>query len=224
MVQLMIFTGWTVAISLFTGIYAQSPEDLLTVSSRSFSTTTRDSLASETNTISVAAPTGTGQPCGRIAAAVETSSSLYRVAVPAELAYECLTSVPFRSFAALLAIDGIVKMVQFQSNLAYLENPPEGYNNPPVDILGGLDDIRNRATDNGYANQYEFEAEIATLLDSAKDGHLGFYGMTYAGAVRWRRDIVLVSISQDGGPSKIYRLGMACFPISGRLSSRNPTV
>lgn len=216
----MFLTGWTIAISLLTGIYAQSPEDLLSVSSRSFSTTTRDSLASETSAVSLAAPTGTGKPCARIAAAVEeTSSSIYRVAVPAELAYECLTSVSLRPLAALATIDRIVKMVQFQSNLAYLKNPPEGYDNPAVDILGGLADIRGRASDNGYANQYEFEAEIAILLDSARDGHLGFYGPTYAGAVRWRRDIVLVSLSQDGGPSNIYNLGMACFLFSRRLSS-----
>ncbi|KAF7508824.1 hypothetical protein GJ744_008701 [Endocarpon pusillum] len=206
MVQLMNWAGWITAVSLWTGIYAQSSEDILSVSSRSFSTTTRDSLASETSAVSLAAPTGTGQPCGRIAAAVETSSSSYRVAVPAELAYECLTSVPLRPLAALATIDGIVKMVQFQSNLAYLKNPPDGYDNPPVDILGGLADIRNKASDNEYANQYDFEAEIATLLDSARDGHLGFDGITYAGAVRWRRDIILVSLSQDGGPSKIYNL------------------
>lgn len=212
MVQLMNWAGWITAVSLLTGIYAQSSDDILSVSSRSFSTTTRDSLASETSAVSLAAPTGTGQPCGRIAAAVETSSSFYTVAVPAELAYDCLTSVPLRPLAALATIDGIVKMVQFQSNLAYLENPPDGYDNPPVDILGGLADIRGKALDNEYANQYDFEVEIAALLDSARDGHLGFDGPTYAGAVRWRRDIILVSISQDGGPSKIYNLGMGCFP------------
>jgi len=64
-------------------------------------------------------------------------------------------------------------------------------------------------SENQYANQYELEAEIASFLDRGKDDHLGFDGPTFAGAVRWRRGFVLVSLSIGGGPSKIFDLGMA---------------
>jgi hypothetical protein len=106
-------------------------------------------------------------------------------------------------------IKAIEKMVQFQSTLAFLKNPPDGYKNPPVDILGGLGDIRNKVSEDQYANEYELEGEIASFLDRAKDGHLGFDGPTFAGAVRWRRGFVLVSLSVDGGPGKIFDIGMA---------------
>lgn len=214
MFQSIFVTGCGLAISLLTGINAQPLDDFLSVSSRSFSTTTKDSLASETSSIPLAAPTGAGQPCGRIAAAAERSPSISRVVVPAELAYDCLTSVPVKQLAALGTIEAIEKMVQFQSTLAYLKNPPDGYDNPPVDILGGLADIRNKVSENSYSNQYDFEVEIASLLNSGRDGHLGFDGPVFAGAVRWRRAFILVSLSVDGGPGRIYDLSMALFPFS----------
>jgi hypothetical protein len=209
MVHCAILSRCVLAISLLTGINAQSSEDVSALSSILSPTTTRDSVGIETSPISLAAPSGTGEPCARIARAVKTSPpSVYRVAVPAELAYGCLTSVPVKQSAALGTIDAVVKMAQFQSNLAYIRNPPEGYDNPPVDVLAGLADIRSKVSDNAYANQFDFEADISSLLSSARDGHLGFDGPTFAGAVRWRRDIPLISVSRNGGPAKIYGLGM----------------
>ena len=113
--------------------------------------------------------------------------------------------MPVDRNVALRTIEAIEKMAQFQSNLAYIRNPPDDYDNPPVDVLGGLADIRSKVSE--YSSQYEFEAEIASLLNSARDGHLGFDGPTFAGAVRWRRSFVLTSLSLDGGPAKIYDLG-----------------
>jgi hypothetical protein len=210
MVHSAILTRYVLAISLLTTISAQSSEDVSALSSILSPTTSRDTLGTGTSSISLAAPTGTGEPCARIARAVETSrSSVYRVAVPAKLAYECLTSVPVKQSVALGTIDAIVKMAQFQSNLAYIRNPPEGYDNRPVDVLAGLADIRSKVSDNAYANQFDFEADISSLFNSARDGHLGFDGPTFAGAVGWRRDVPLISVSRDGGPAKIYDLGMA---------------
>jgi hypothetical protein len=219
MISNMLWTGCGLALSLLSGINAQLSDGFLTRSTRSFSITTRDLLASETRTIPVVAPTTTGEPCGRVAAAAKSATSFYRVAVSAELAYDCLTSVPVRPLAALGTIKAIEKMVQFQSTLAFLKDPPEGYDNPPVDILGGLADIRNKVSEDQYANEYDLEAEIASFLDRAKDGHLGFDGPTYVGAVRWRRGFILLSLSVDGGPGKIYDLGMA---ISHLLHDRLP--
>jgi hypothetical protein len=218
MLQSSFQTGFSLAFSLLTGINAQSSEGLFSISTNSLPTTTRDSFSSEISSISIPTPTGTGAPCGRIGTVVENWGSSAPVFVPAGLAYECLTSVPFRRSAALATIDAVEKMVQFQSNLAYLKNPPDGYDNPPVDILGGLANIRSRVSESVYSNQYDFEADIAGLFSSARDGHLSFDGPTYAGAVRWRRDVdtILVSMSLDGGPAKIYSLGMnfQCRPVN----------
>lgn len=201
MFQTFILTGYLLGIFLFTGCHAQSSEDSLRTVTEFLPTSTRDPLLPESTSFSFAAPSGTGQPCARIANAVESAIRFDRVAVPAELAYECLTSVPVGRTEALGTIDALLKMVQFQSNLAYLRDPPEGYENPPVDIIAGLEDIRNRASSNEYSNQFDFEAAIATLLNSARDGHLGFDGPTFASAVAWRRDFatVLVSVTLDDG-------------------------
>lgn len=217
MFQSTYFLGFALAISLFAGINAQSSEDVLRFSIVRSSTTTRDSLASETSSIPVETPTGTGQPCAKIAAAAKRHSSQYKVAVPAKVAYDCLTSVPVKRTAALGTIEAVERMAQFQSNLAYLKNPPKDYVNPSVDIMGGLADIRNKVSQNQYRNQYDFEADIGSLLNSARDGHLGFDGPTFVGAVRWRRGAAtLVSASLDGGLARIYDRGMSipAFPRS----------
>jgi hypothetical protein len=212
------WTGCGLVLSLLSAINAQSIDVFLTRATRSSPATSKDLFASGTSSIPVVTPTATGEPCGRIAAAAQSAIGLDRVAVTAELAYDCLTSVRVRTLGAVNTIEAIEKMVQFQSTLAFLKNPPDGYTNPPVDILGGLADIRKTASEDEYANEYELEAEIATFLDRAKDGHLGFDGPTFAGAVRWRRGFVLVSLSVDGGPGKIFDLGMAISHLfDGRL-------
>jgi hypothetical protein len=209
MLRPTFLTGCAIALSLLTKVNAQSSDIILSISTESVPSTTRDSLSSETSSISLASPTGTGAPCAQIASVVEAWKSSSSVSVPAQLAYDCLTSVRVKRNAALGTISTIEKMVQFQSNLGYMKNPPEGYDNPPVDILAGLADMRSRVTDNAYRNQYEFEAEIASLLSSGRDGHLGFDGPTYTGAVRWRRAVetVLISTSVNDGPPKIYSFG-----------------
>src|SRR5690349_10659476 len=91
-------------------------------------------------------------------------------------------------------------MVQFQSTLEYLKNPPDGYSNDPVDIVGGLDEIGNKVNNGDYDNEFDFENDIALLFAKAHDGHLSFDGVAYLGAFRWRRtrQVGLISASSDG--------------------------
>ena len=92
-------------------------------------------------------------------------------------------------------------MVEFQSTLTYLKDPPTGWPNEAVDVLAGLDDIGSKVNDGTYTNEYDFENDIAALFIKAHDGHLNFNGMAYGGAFRWRRNtnIALISASRDGG-------------------------
>lgn len=91
-------------------------------------------------------------------------------------------------------------MVEFQSTLTYLKDPPKGWPNDPVDIMAGLDDIASKVNGGTYTNEYDFENDIAALFIKAHDGHLNFNGMAYGGAFRWRRNlnIALISASRDG--------------------------
>lgn len=113
MINSILWTGCGLALSLLSGINAQSIDVSLTRASRSFPATSKDLFASGTSSLPVLAPTATGEPCGRIAAAAQSATSLSRVAVSAELAYDCLTSVRVRPIGAMNTINAIEKMVQF---------------------------------------------------------------------------------------------------------------
>ncbi len=145
MFKAAVFNVFALGISLLTGTNSLfSPNKVLSVSTRSFHSTTKDSLGSGTSSISLAAPVRTGELCARIATAAKTSSSLYRMAVPARLAYDCWTSVLVKESTALGSVDAIEKMVQFQPKLAYLKKPP-------VEILAGLPDIRSKVSKERYS-------------------------------------------------------------------------
>ncbi|KAJ8109054.1 hypothetical protein OPT61_g7736 [Boeremia exigua] len=141
----------------------------------------------------------TGRACAQVADTM-SNSRLQFPSVEAELAYACLKSVPIDANAANQTVNSIKQMVEFQSTLTYLKDPPTGWPNEPVDLLAGLDDIASRVNDGSYTNEYDFENDIAALLIKAHDGHLAFNGNAYGGAFRWRRNlnIALISASRDG--------------------------
>ncbi|CAO2651399.1 Nn.00g039690.m01.CDS01 [Neocucurbitaria sp. VM-36] len=87
-------------------------------------------------------------------------------------AYDCLTSVPFNSAVATRFVDYINTTVQFQSTLAYLKNPPSEYQQPAVNVLAGLQSIKNNVTKGVYKNQYQFEIDLQHLLYQTHDAHL----------------------------------------------------
>jgi hypothetical protein len=61
--------------------------------------------------------------------------------------------VPLNDAVALRFIDYYNTTLQFQSTLAYLKSPPEGYQQPAVDLLAGLQDIKDNITAGAYQNQ-----------------------------------------------------------------------
>ncbi|KAL6702625.1 hypothetical protein ACN47E_001294 [Coniothyrium glycines] len=155
--------------------------------------------AEPTVTDSVSGPIQSDRACAQIAEFVADDSSDIS-AVTAELAYACLRTVPIRQQEASGTVDAIKQMVEFQSTITYLKDPPQGWPNEAVDIMGGLDNIKSRVNNGEYSNEYDFENDIASLLVSAHDGHLNFNGMAYTGAFQWRRSsrIALISASRDG--------------------------
>lgn len=160
-------------------------------------------------TASATAPSGpvdTGSACAQISELV-VESQLVNPSVDAELAYACLKTVPIDTAAASDTIESAKQFIQFQSTVAFLKNPPEGYANEAVDIIGGLDDIKTKVGNGGYDNEYDFENDISLLIAKAHDGHLAFDGMAASGVFRWRRtrQIALISASSDGNEvPKVY--------------------
>lgn len=96
-----------------------------------------------------------------------------------QLAQDCLNEIPFYSDLATGVLKELRKYIQFQSTLEALKNPPDTYRSPSVDILGGLDDIADKAAAKEYAGHYEFETEVTNLIRSANDGHMFVAFCTY---------------------------------------------
>jgi hypothetical protein len=90
----------------------------------------------------------------------------------ANLVYECLTSVPFSTAVATSFLNYYNDSIQFQSNLAYLKNPPASYQQPAVDFVEGLGQIQTAINQGTFKNQYEFEATLQALIYSIHDNHV----------------------------------------------------
>ncbi|KAK3370679.1 peptidase S41 family protein [Podospora didyma] len=86
--------------------------------------------------------------------------------------YDCLISVPFHAAVALRFIEYYNTTIQFQSALAHLKNPPDGYQQPGVDLLAGLERIKGNVVSGYYNNQYSFEVDVQRLIYAAHDSHL----------------------------------------------------
>lgn len=112
-------------------------------------------------------------------------------------AYACLTSVPFNAAVATRFIKYINESVQFQSTLAYLKDPPAGYQQPAVDVLLELSKIQNNVTTQVYQNQYQFEIDVQHLFYKAHDAHLYLSGGINS-AFTFLAPYSITAISKDG--------------------------
>ncbi|PQE21755.1 peptidase s41 family protein [Rutstroemia sp. NJR-2017a BBW] len=85
--------------------------------------------------------------------------------IPALTALDCLKSVPVDAKRSAAFIDFIQPYLEFQSTLAYLKNPSPGWLFPAVDIFGGLAQMKDLLTSGQYANQWDFEKDIYSLIN-----------------------------------------------------------
>jgi len=125
----------------------------------------------------------------------------------ASTVYACLTSVPFNPAVASRFIKYYNDTIQFQSTLAYLKDPPAGYQQPPIDLVAGLGSIQQAIDDNLFPNQYSFEATLQNLINSANDAHIQLVAGVLA-AFTFASPYEIASVSSDGIQlPKIYITG-----------------
>ena len=94
--------------------------------------------------------------------------------------------------------------MQFQSTLAYLKNPPAGYQQPKVDVLDELQKIQDRVDSGFYTNQYAFEADVQLLTYATHDAHVQLTAGALS-AFSFGSPYEIVSVSADGKEEpKIY--------------------
>jgi hypothetical protein len=136
------------------------------------------------------------------ASAVARASALGTPAIsvnlPASVAYDCLTSIPLNATDASAFIDYYRTYLNFQSTLAFLKNPPTSYQQPAVDLLGGLDAIQADVDSGRLKNQYDFETAVLKLVYAAHDGHLSLeFGANNIFLFDPGSDLRLVSVAID---------------------------
>ncbi|KAF2685623.1 peptidase S41 family protein [Lentithecium fluviatile CBS 122367] len=152
-----------------------------------------------------AAPTapstpGLAEPCAVVSSAVSALPSGTRKVVPAELAVQCLQSVPLDRDGNVKLIDDLKLYLQWQSNLAFLKNPPPEYTELPVDLIGEMESMQRQLSAGGYSNEYDFQLDLNQLFNRAYDNHLTWQPDILAGVMQFQRPagMELVSVSSDG--------------------------
>jgi hypothetical protein len=85
--------------------------------------------------------------------------------VPAQIAYDCLMSVPVDVQGDVLEITELKSYLEYQSTLAWLKKGVQGIRDP-LDIMDGLDKIASDVKKNVYQSDYGVQVDIRLLLDS----------------------------------------------------------
>lgn len=140
------------------------------------------------------------EPCAVISSALAALPSNARKVIPAELGMQCLQSVPLDKAGNAKLIDEMKLFVKWQSNIAYLKNPPQEYTEQPVDIMGELDNMHGQLNAGGFKTEYDFQMQMMDLFTRAYDNHLAWQPDILASAMQFQRPpgFELVSVSPDG--------------------------
>ncbi|OQO04583.1 hypothetical protein B0A48_09505 [Cryoendolithus antarcticus] len=169
-------------------------------------TVTSASVTSATLSATSGAGNGTTSlaACGRVSSLVAASRATGTVAVPtvpASLAYECVTSIPFNSSAAVALMDSLRPYLNWQTTIEYLKSPPAEYAakvQGPYDFYANFDRIYESAKANAYPYEYAFGFDVYELFQVAHDGHFVYYPDSVTAVFSFGRRTPLVSVSVDG--------------------------
>lgn len=136
---------------------------------------------------------------------IDIHAASHAAFIDVDLAQACFDSVPLDQQDATDLIDGLSAMLQFQSDLEFLANPPSGYLLAGVDLLGELSDLRDQVTSGNVTGEIDFETQVTVIIARAHDGHLVYNldGLGIFQLVRRTGDIVSVSLDGTEIP-KVY--------------------
>ncbi|KAJ4351873.1 uncharacterized protein N0V89_007217 [Didymosphaeria variabile] len=163
--------------------------------------------ASETDRL-ILPPTPTEAPevastaCGDLIVSKEQGQTLFW----ASDVFDCLSNVPFIPDVASRFISYYNQTLQFQSTLAFLKDPPQGYQQPPVDVVAELGLLQDNISEGKYTTQYAFEADLQLLINRFHDSHV-YLSAGLLAPFTFISPFSLVSASRDGKvtPSVYFR-------------------
>lgn len=128
---------------------------------------------------------------------ISSPSDMMLAVIGAETAFNCVAQLPLDADDAITVLTIIKEYMAFQTTLAYLKDPPEAYQQPAVDILGGLDRLADDVSRGEYERQYDFDLALRSLIAGAHEGHLSV-SVGIVGLFTWRLLDSVVAISSDG--------------------------
>lgn len=129
----------------------------------------------------------------------------------AELAHECLNSIPLDKAGAIALVDSIEPYLEWQSDAPYKANPPADYFYPGYDIFAALAKVKSNLEADKYASEYAFQLDLyVTVFGPGHDGHFVFYPDALTRVFEWRRQRSLVSISEDGKSLPVIKVYGMC--------------
>jgi hypothetical protein len=96
------------------------------------------------------------EPCAVAASLIEESS-----AIEAQIAFECLESVPVDVEGNTLLVDELKHIWQFQSEIVWLKNPGKDWEFGALDIEAELDNIKNNL--GSFSSEYAVQLAIQNV-------------------------------------------------------------
>ena len=112
-------------------------------------------------------------------------------------AYDCLITAPFNATVASGLLSYYKDLLQFQSTLAYLKDPPPSYQQPRIDVLASLDALQAQVQAGAFKTEYDFEVALQTIIYAIHDAHVSLSAgllsiFTFGSPLR------IVSVSSNG--------------------------
>lgn len=126
------------------------------------------------------------------------------MSIPAELAYNCLRSVPLHKDEAVQLVDAIEPYLEWQTDAAYKADPPADYFYPPYDLFAALAEVRANLVNDVYDSEYAFQIDLyLKVFGQGHDGHFVFYPDLLSRAFIYTRQRSLVSVADESSSSKL---------------------
>ncbi|KAF1968020.1 hypothetical protein BU23DRAFT_558868 [Bimuria novae-zelandiae CBS 107.79] len=162
------------------------------------------------------APEVASTACGDLIVSKEQGQTLFW----ASDVFECLSNVPFIPDVASRFINYYNETLQFHSTLAFLRDPPEGYQQPPVDVVFEFGLLQRNIAAGIYTTQYAFEADLQLLINRIHDSHV-YLSAGLLAPFTFISPFYLVSASRAGqeAPGVYFREDV----IAGQLEGWEPS-
>ncbi|KAF2004966.1 hypothetical protein P154DRAFT_425601 [Amniculicola lignicola CBS 123094] len=139
------------------------------------------------------------EPCAKVAGYVKDSKS---DEIPAQVAHDCLKSVPVDKEGDEKLIDQLKTAWQWQSDLGYLKNAPDDWELGKLDADADLDKIKEKLSE--YESEYDVQLAIQDITIKSGNFHWT-WTPDILQVFAFERAVGIASISEDGkSPPKIY--------------------